>query len=79
MFGTGFIAKKCVDYRVFDGKHCIYTVKTMFWVGFLYLCLSWTAALDHRKIEENTGNRAVKGIGRCLKYLSLEIPHGVEK
>ena len=39
--------------------------KTMFLNYFLYICLSWPAALAHGKIEENSVNSAVfKGLGR---------------
>ena len=44
--------EKHVNYCVFDGKHCKNTVETMFWKDFLYLCLSWPAALEHGKIEK---------------------------
>ena len=40
---------------------------------FLYLCLGWSAALDHGKIEGKTVNR---GIGKYLKFPSLGSPHG---
>ena len=37
----------------------------MFLKDFLYICLSWPAALAHGKIEENSVNSGVfKGLGR---------------
>ena len=37
----------------------------MFLKVFLYICLSWPAALEHGQIEENCVNRGVfKGLGR---------------
>ena len=58
-------AEKRVNYDVFDGKHCKKTVKKMFLKDFLYICLSWPAALAHGKIEENSVNSGVfKGLGR---------------
>ena len=32
---TDFMAKKCVKYRVFDGKHCKNTIKNNVLEGFL--------------------------------------------
>ena len=59
-------AEKRVNYGVFDGRHCKNTVrKNNVFEGFLDICLSWPAALEHGKIEENTVNSGVfKGLGR---------------
>ena len=52
-------AEKRVNYSVFDIEN------TMFLKDFLYICLSWPAALAHGKIEENSVNSGVfKGLGR---------------
>ena len=54
----------------------------MWWKDFLYICLSWPAALEHRKIEENTGNSVCsrvwgnKGIGNIVKHYALEWFYG---
>ena len=59
-------AKKRVNYGVFDGKHCNnMEKKTMFLKDFLYIYLSWPAALAHGKIEKTSVNSGVfKGLGR---------------
>ena len=37
----------------------------MFWKDFLFVCLSWPAALEHGKKEENTINSGIfEGLGR---------------
>ena len=42
---TNFMAKKSVDYRVFDGTDCIYTVKNNVLEGFLVSMCSVFARL----------------------------------
>ena len=54
----------------------------MFWKDFLYICLSWPAALEHGKIEESTVNSIFSrvwgnnGIGNIVKYDVLERFYG---
>ena len=54
----------------------------MFWKDFLYICLSWPAALEHGQIEEYTVNSGIfkglgdKGIGNILKHYVLERFYG---
>ena len=44
---------------------CFWRKTTMFLKDFLYICLSWPAALEHGKIEENcVSSNVFKGLGR---------------
>ena len=39
----------------------------MFWKDILHICLSWLAAVEHGKIEENTVNSGIfDGVGPTL-------------
>ena len=51
------MATKRVDYRVFDEKYCIYTVKNNVLEGFLVSMFEM--ALEHGKIEENNVNSGI--------------------
>ena len=71
---TAFMAKKRVNYHLFDWKHWKkHCQKTMFWKDFLYIW-SWLPALAHGKIEENTVNSGIfngwgdKGIGSIVEH-----------
>ena len=54
----------------------------MFWKDFLYVCLTWPAALEHGKLEENNVNSGVfqvwgdEGIGNMVKHDVLERFYG---
>ena len=51
-------------------------------MDFWYICLSWPAALEHGRIEENSLNRGIsrvwgdKGIGNIVKHDVLERFYG---
>ena len=56
--------EKRVNYRVVDGKHYKNTVKNNVLEDFI-VYLSWPAALEHGKIEENAATSGMfKGLGR---------------
>ena len=45
----------------------------MCWNDFLYLCLSWPAALEHGKIEENNVNIGIcKGLREIREIMEVE-------
>ena len=55
----------------------------MFWKDFLYLCLSWPAALEHGKIDENTVNSCffqgfeeIRALENMFNSLAWEAPTG---
>ena len=57
------MATKRVDYRVFDGKYCIYTVENNVLEGFLVSMFEM--ALEHGKIEGNNVNSGIfRGLGK---------------